>query len=54
MHNRNIVKVSIIDTWYYFGNAKYFFNQWDRWRCIVYLASVRSYIIDTIKLFKKF
>lgn len=54
MHNRNIVKVRIADTSYYLRNAKYYFKQWDRWRCTLYLASVKSYIEETIKLFKRF
>lgn len=54
MYNRNIVKVRIADTSYYLHNAKYYLKQWDNWRCIVYLASVKSYIKDTIKAFKKF
>lgn len=54
MHNRNVVKVRIADTSYYLRNAKYYYNQLDLWRCQLYLASVRSYIEETIKLFKRF
>lgn len=54
MHNRNTVKVRIADASYYLRNAKYYFNQKDTWRCILYLASVKSYIEETIKLFKRF
>lgn len=54
MHDRNIVKVRITDVSYFFNNAKYYFKQWDRWRCLVYLWSVKNYIKDTISLFKKF
>lgn len=55
MHNRNIVKVRIADVSYYLRNARYYyFHQKDRWRCIVYLESVKRYIEDTLSLFKKF
>ena len=54
MHDRNIFKVKIADTSYYLHNAKYYFNQWDTWRCVLYLTSVKKYIEDTIKSFKKF